>query len=50
MAVLLARRWFPGCDPWDPEIQAGAIIMDKRESQRIQTAVHTAITRAIRFK
>lgn len=48
--MLLARRWFPGSDPWDPEIQAGALLLDKRETERLQVAVHNAITRAIRFK
>jgi len=50
LAVLLARRWFPGAVPWDIENQAGAMLLDKRETERLQRAVQNAIVRAIRIK
>jgi hypothetical protein len=51
IAALLVRRWFgPDADPWDVDLQAGALLLDKRETDRLQVAVQNAISRTIRFK
>ena len=50
MAVLLARRWFPGSDPYHPEVMAGALILDERETERVRVAVHNGIVSALKVK